>query len=152
MQEASILPDTPPALRLRLQAPSLTNGGVHSPGVTEERDGTFRWTSCVGGVSLAGDLRPSGSGEWRRNLTIRNEGADAEVRVSYPYLFGPVDGRGVLALRTHGEKRQVTVRLPAGMQVLDPQPTGIRRVNDGGLVVEAHVEPGYFALQSMASL
>ena len=87
MQATTTLQGTPASLRLRLQAPALTNGCVHAPGVPEQHHGLLRWTASASGVSLIGDLRPSGTGEWRLNFVLRNDGADAEVRVSYPYLF-----------------------------------------------------------------
>ena len=62
------------------------------------------------------------------------------------YLFGPLAGRAVLAVRTHGESRPICVRLPAGVHASDPLPAGLSRCADGALGVEARLEPGYYAI------
>jgi hypothetical protein len=87
MQNAILLNSGTSALRLRLQAPALTVGSAHVLGIAEEEGGIIRWRSHAAGVTLEAECRPFGAGEWRLTCSLRNEGADAEVRVSYPYLF-----------------------------------------------------------------
>lgn len=87
MQPTSTLTGLPPDLRLRIQAPALTVGSIHSPATTVTTADVIRWTAQAGGVRLDATCQRHADGEWRMTFSLRNEGADVEVRFAYPYLF-----------------------------------------------------------------
>ena len=60
------------------------------------------------------------------------------------YLFGPCDGRYVLAVRSHGNIGDVRITLPAGTILPAKLPPGLRRAG-GQLVGAARRRPRYFA-------
>jgi Domain of unknown function (DUF6259) len=65
------------------------------------------------------------------------------------YLFGPVEGKAILAIRTQGEKRQISLQLPFGFKILDPLPPGIAHGQGNSLIADAQVEPQYFFLSTL---
>jgi hypothetical protein len=64
------------------------------------------------------------------------------------YLYGPADGRYILAVRGTDETGQARIRLPDGLEIDQSLPAGLVWVDGSGLACQAGQQPVFFELKS----
>lgn len=65
------------------------------------------------------------------------------------YLYGPKDGRAVLAVRASGSFGQVKITLPGFIDVRSPLPFGLVREEDGAFLCAASEEAKFYILSAV---
>ncbi|MEI6519962.1 MAG: DUF6259 domain-containing protein [bacterium] len=91
MQETISLHEIKHALSLRLQVPDLNVKGCSADIHINIDNDNICWEGQAGDVRLTARCTPAGQELWHIDMSLTNSGADAEVRVAYPYLFYHID-------------------------------------------------------------
>ena len=86
---------------------------------------------------------------WREYRRIFESGCipcTVSPRGGLAYLYGPVDGKAILAVCAHGEIGNVEIRLPPTLIADKQLPEGVGLSADGNLICRAGTEPGFYLL------
>ena len=62
------------------------------------------------------------------------------------YLYGPVNGTAILAVRAQGEIGKIEIQLKPGLKLLSPYPEGLTEITPGRLTCQAGKEPAFYPL------